>query len=554
MKSCLRILVLGALLLAPVSGAYAQTVSVSEISDVTLNAGATMTLNVVAVDPNGGSITLTSSLPGFVLLNPPTTGTGLVLTTLTLTPAAGDVGTFAGSVTATAGGQSDTENFQITVAAAGTNQAPTVTAPAYETVAQGATLSFTVTATDADADAITSLTAIGAPSGATFIPNASNTSGTFTWTPSSGQSGEFDVVFKAANSMEGFATTHIHVPIGITIANINNVSVAEGGTATIPIDVVGPTDGTMTVTASLPAFATLNQPTTSTGTGTLHTTITVAPGAGTAGTYPASVTVTNGTATATKDFTITVTAPSSGLTATAKMLGTIRPHKKFVCFRISPVNGSFDMRNVDVTSIRLVFNGNSISPIASKTHIDSECDEDNDNDEAVGDRDHDDDDDDCEDCNEESGDCVASLHACFASTDLVTLFGDSNFRGVISQATLTGDLSTGGTFVASIEGTSKVNNGRGNQKGLHARATPNPLNPKTDLRFTLSQAGRVRVTIYDAQGRLVKRLLDETRGIGDQVVTWDGSNGQNARVASGAYFFKIQAPQGEEIARVTVLK
>jgi len=210
MKSLLRILSLSVLLLMPFAAAYAQAPTVSLISDVTVNAGVTQTVNVVAVGT--GALTLTSSLPAFATLNAPTSGTGVVSTTITLAPTAGDVGTHNASVTATSGSLTATESFVITVNAEGSNQAPVVVAPAIENVTTGSNLTFTVTATDAEA--ITSLAAATLPTGATFTANGTNTSGTFSWTPTTSQTGEYDVVFTAANSLSGSATTHIHVGLG----------------------------------------------------------------------------------------------------------------------------------------------------------------------------------------------------------------------------------------------------------------------------------------------------------------------------------------------------
>jgi flagellar hook assembly protein FlgD len=89
---------------------------------------------------------------------------------------------------------------------------------------------------------------------------------------------------------------------------------------------------------------------------------------------------------------------------------------------------------------------------------------------------------------------------------------------------------------------------------LHVKARPNPLNPRTELTFTLTLPGRVQVAVYDMQGRLVNKLLDEVRSAGPQSVTWDGSNARSARVASGVYFFRIRAPEGQVIQRVAVVK
>jgi hypothetical protein len=72
-----------------------------------------------------------------------------------------------------------------------------------------------------------------------------------------------------------------------------------------------------------------------------------------------------------------------------------------------------------------------------------------------------------------------------------------------------------------------------------AGATPNPSNGTTTLRFSLPTAANVRLNIYDARGRLVRRLSDEFRGAGAHVVRWDGRNGQERGVSAGIYFGRL---------------
>ena len=89
---------------------------------------------------------------------------------------------------------------------------------------------------------------------------------------------------------------------------------------------------------------------------------------------------------------------------------------------------------------------------------------------------------------------------------------------------------------------------------LNPKVRPNPLNPKTELSFTTSRAGRVRVAIYDMHGRLVKTLLDEDRADGEQRLTWDGSNERSQKVSSGVYYFQILTPEGRVVKSVAVVK
>ena len=565
-RHALKLLVWVTLGLMPASLAFAAAPSVSPIGDMTLNAGTTMTVNVVAVDTDNDAITLTSSLPAFVTLNSPTSGSDSVVTTLTIAPTAGDVGSHSGSVTATAGGETDTEGFQITVNAAGTNQPPVVTAPALASGSEGNPIQFTVTATDPDADAITSLTATGAPTGSSFTPNGTFTSGTFSWTPTHSQAGQYDVTFTATNAGTGSATTHITVvntdlgPISIT--PIGDVTLAEGSSMTVNVHVSDPDSGTVNVSATLPPFATLNAPTSETGTGSLATTITIAPGTGTAGSYTAYVTATTGGEAATDTFNITVTAPEANFETHASMIGNYNPHRQKICFRIRQSDASFDLRKVALGSVALHWNG---ATLVGNAKLAFDCDDDEGEADSLDVEHHGDgDDDECDDCEEDGDhdaaaddDCDGAIHVCFRNSALKDFFGDAGVVASLNDATIEGSLTTGETFIATLGSFKSVppNHGDDHKKSpLTLRVKPNPLNPKADISFTLTQAGRVKIAIYDLRGRLVRTVLDETRAVGPQSVAWNGMDATEHRVASGTYFVHIQAQQGREVRSVTVLK
>ena len=51
---------------------------------------------------------------------------------------------------------------------------------------------------------------------------------------------------------------------------------------------------------------------------------------------------------------------------------------------------------------------------------------------------------------------------------------------------------------------------------------PNPFNPLTKIEFTLEQAGPVRVSVFDVQGRLVRSLVERNLPAGTHGVVWDG--------------------------------
>ncbi len=83
---------------------------------------------------------------------------------------------------------------------------------------------------------------------------------------------------------------------------------------------------------------------------------------------------------------------------------------------------------------------------------------------------------------------------------------------------------------------------------LHA-AYPNPFNPVTNLRFDLPEAARVKLEVYDLQGRVVAELVNGHRDAGVHEVTWNASN-----LSSGMYFYRIQAGDFSAVQKVILMK
>lgn len=87
-----------------------------------------------------------------------------------------------------------------------------------------------------------------------------------------------------------------------------------------------------------------------------------------------------------------------------------------------------------------------------------------------------------------------------------------------------------------------------------AQNVPNPFNPSTTIRFSLSSREHVTVAVFDAHGRLVRTLADETRAAGDHSVQWDGRDAGGKSVASGVYFYRLTAGGSTESKKMVLLK
>jgi hypothetical protein len=80
-------------------------------------------------------------------------------------------------------------------------------------------------------------------------------------------------------------------------------------------------------------------------------------------------------------------------------------------------------------------------------------------------------------------------------------------------------------------------------------AYPNPFNPTTTIRFTLSETSPALLSIRDCQGRLVANLLDGMLERGSHELTFDASS-----LASGIYLYTLEAAGSRESGKILLLK
>ena len=75
---------------------------------------------------------------------------------------------------------------------------------------------------------------------------------------------------------------------------------------------------------------------------------------------------------------------------------------------------------------------------------------------------------------------------------------------------------------------------------------PNPFNPATVIPFELPEAAIVSLTVYDINGREVKRVLsDASSSPGRYQVRWNGQDNYGNKVSSGMYFYTLNAAPTE---------
>ena len=65
---------------------------------------------------------------------------------------------------------------------------------------------------------------------------------------------------------------------------------------------------------------------------------------------------------------------------------------------------------------------------------------------------------------------------------------------------------------------------------------PNPFRASTLIRFSVPRAARVRLSVFDTTGRLVRLLRDDLLSPGSYSELWDGLDAEGRAVPSGSYF------------------
>jgi hypothetical protein len=83
---------------------------------------------------------------------------------------------------------------------------------------------------------------------------------------------------------------------------------------------------------------------------------------------------------------------------------------------------------------------------------------------------------------------------------------------------------------------------------------PNPFNPNTTIQYSLPGVMHITMKIYNILGQEVRTVIDEIQVGGIKHVFWDSRNDQGQPVASGVYFYRLQAGSTMETKKLILVK
>jgi choice-of-anchor B domain-containing protein len=113
-----------------------------------------------------------------------------------------------------------------------------------------------------------------------------------------------------------------------------------------------------------------------------------------------------------------------------------------------------------------------------------------------------------------------------------------------------------GLYLFSVEGhTGQVTAaGESPSTATLSQNFPNPFNPSTTIAFELARREHVLLRVYDVRGGLVTTLADETLAAGSHTAPWSGVDAAGQAVASGVYYYQLDAGTTSLTRRMVLLK
>jgi len=74
-----------------------------------------------------------------------------------------------------------------------------------------------------------------------------------------------------------------------------------------------------------------------------------------------------------------------------------------------------------------------------------------------------------------------------------------------------------------------------------AKTLPNPFNRATAVRYSLARPGMVDLSVYNAAGTLVRKLVASPAEAGWHTATWNGRDNDGRLVSAGLYILRLEA-------------
>ena len=83
---------------------------------------------------------------------------------------------------------------------------------------------------------------------------------------------------------------------------------------------------------------------------------------------------------------------------------------------------------------------------------------------------------------------------------------------------------------------------------------PNPFNSQTSIQFSLPQAERVSLKIFNVLGEEVKVLIDKKYSAGIYKIMWNGTDDNGIKTSTGIYFYQLATNSFQQVKKMILIQ
>ena len=135
-------------------------------------------------------------------------------------------------------------------------------------------------------------------------------------------------------------------------------------------------------------------------------------------------------------------------------------------------------------------------------------------------------------------------------TQIVMSTGATLNGRALAQTAVTLDAST----IFTSPSLTDVENGITPQEFALLQNYPNPFNPATRIQYSLEKAVQVSLKVYNLLGFEVATLVNGRQAAGSYSVPFSAINGNNSTLASGVYFYRLEAGSFVSTKKLVLMK
>ncbi|MEL6822195.1 MAG: T9SS type A sorting domain-containing protein, partial [Calditrichota bacterium] len=83
---------------------------------------------------------------------------------------------------------------------------------------------------------------------------------------------------------------------------------------------------------------------------------------------------------------------------------------------------------------------------------------------------------------------------------------------------------------------------------------PNPFNSTTQIRYSLVRSDYIKVTVYDAQGKVIAKLVNEIQAAGEYNIAWNSTDARENPISSGIYFIELRSKFVQQVRKMLLIR